>query len=304
MMKVENYGDYKKYTFGSNTLTVSVLTLGAIVESLKFNGKETVLRYDSAKGYLNGSAYICAVIGRCANRISSASFTLNGQEYQLPANMGTDQLHGGPSSYESRAWEAEVLADNAVRFTLLSPDGDNGYPGNLTASVTYTVTDSTLRLDFGGHCDADTVYAPTSHMYFNLGGESVLQHDMSINALGYLEYNDRLIPTGKLLPCEGDFDFDHMRRIGRDYDNAFILAGEDACSVAHDGVRLDIATDFPAIQVYTAISMTPPHWKNCGLAIEPEAYPDSVHHPEFPSVVLRAGEEYHRWAEYRFSATV
>ena len=300
-MKIDNYGKYQKYTFGSDTLTVSVITLGAIVESLKYKGKETVLRYDDAEGYLSGSAYICAVIGRCANRIGGARFTLNGKEYILPANMGTDQLHGGSLSYESRAWDAEVLSDNAVRFTLFSPDGDNGYPGNLTASVTYTVTGDALRLDFGGKCDADTVYAPTSHMYFNLGGESVLEHDMSINAKGYLEYNDRLIPTGKLLPCDGEFDFSKMRRIGRDYDNAFILAGEDACAVEHDGVRLEVSTNFPAIQVYTAISMTPPHWKNCGLAIEPEAYPDSMNHAEFPSVVLRAGEEYHRWAEYRFS---
>lgn len=300
-MKIDNYGKYQKYTFGSDTLTVSVITLGAIVESLKYKGKETVLRYDDAEGYLSGSAYICAVIGRCANRIGGARFTLNGKEYILPANMGTDQLHGGPLSYESRAWDAEVLSDNAVRFTLFSPDGDNGYPGNLTVSVTYTVTGDALRLDFGGKCDADTVYAPTSHMYFNLGGESVLEHDMSINAKGYLEYNDRLIPTGKLLPCDGEFDFSQMRRIGRDYDNAFILAGEDACAVEHDGVRLEVSTNFPAIQVYTAISMTPPHWKNCGLAIEPEAYPDSMNHAEFPSVVLRAGEEYQRWAEYRFS---
>lgn len=300
-MKIDNYGKYQKYTFGSDTLTVSVITLGAIVESLKYKGKETVLRYDDAEGYLSGSAYICAVIGRCANRIGGARFTLNGKEYILPANMGTDQLHGGSLSYESRAWDAEVLSDNAVRFTLFSPDGDNGYPGNLTASVTYTVTGDALRLDFGGKCDADTVYAPTSHMYFNLGGESVLEHDMSINAKGYLEYNDRLIPTGKLLPCDGEFDFSKMRRIGLDYDNAFILAGEDACAVEHDGVRLEVSTNFPAIQVYTAISMTPPHWKNCGLAIEPEAYPDSMNHAEFPSVVLRAGEEYHRWAEYRFS---
>lgn len=297
----ESYGDYEKFTFGSDVLTVSVITLGATVESLKFHGRETVLRYENAEGYLAGSSFIGAAIGRYANRIGGARFTLNGREYVLPANEGKNQLHGGAHSYDKRAWDVQVLSENSVRFTLLSPDGDNGFPGALEASVTYTVEGSSLRLDFGGVCDADTVYAPTSHMYFTLGGESVLDYSMQIPAAGWLEVDEGLIPTGSVMPPEGDFDFSVMRRIARDYDHCFTLTGEHVCTVEHGGTRLDVYSNFPAVQIYTASSMSAPHRANCGLAIEPEAYPDSPNKPQFPSTVLRAGERYHRYAEYRFS---
>ena len=296
-----SYGDYEKLTFGSDVLEVSVITLGATVESLKFRGREMVLRYDCAEGYLSGSSYIGAAVGRYANRIGSSRFTLNGREYTLPANEGKNQLHGGPRSYDKRVWCAEVLSDSAVRFTLTSPDGDNGFPGTLEASVTYFVSGGTLRLEFGGVCDADTVYAPTSHMYFNLGGDNVLDYSMLLPASGWLEIDDELIPTGRIMPPDGEFDFSSMRRIARDYDHCFTLAGEHACSVEYGGTRLDVYSDFPAVQIYTASSMSAPHRAHCGLAIEPEAYPDSPNKPQFPSTVLRAGEIYHRWAEYRFT---
>ncbi len=299
-MKCESYGSYEKYTFGSETLCVSVITLGATVESLRYMGRETVLRYDDAQGYLAGGSFICAAIGRYANRIGNSRFTLNGKEYILPANEGANQLHGGPNSYDKRKWTAQVLSENSVRFTLISPDGDNGFPGTLTASVTYTVAGSTLRLDFGGVCDKDTVYAPTSHMYFALG-ENALDYSMQMDTKGYLEVDGGLIPTGRVMPPEGDFDFSAMRKIGRDYDHCFVLSDSRRCTVEAEGIRLDITTDFPAVQIYTASSMSAPHKPNCGLAIEPEAYPDSPNKPQFPSVVLHAGEEYHRWAEYSFS---
>ena len=300
-MNQESYGRYEKFTFGSDVLTVSVITLGATVESLKFHGREMVLRYEDAEGYLSGSSYIGAAVGRYANRIGGARFTLNGREYMLPANEGKNQLHGGPRSYDKREWSAQVLSETSVRFTLISPDGDNGFPGELEASVTYTVEGGTLRLDFGGVCSADTVYAPTSHMYFNLGGDNVLDYSMQIPAAGWLEIDSGLIPTGRVMPPEGDFDFSVMRRIARDYDHCFTLAGEHACAVEHGGTRLDVYSDFPAVQIYTASSMSPPHRAHCGIAIEPEAYPDSPNKPQFPSTVLRAGEHYHRRAEYRFS---
>lgn len=300
-MKIESYGEYEKYTLENGTLALSVITLGATVESLKYKGRETVLRYDDARGYLQGTAYICAAIGRYANRIGSSRFTLNGREYILPANEGENQLHGGAGSYDRRAWTPTVLSESSVRFALSSPDGDNGFPGKLEASVTYTLDGSTLRLDFGGVCDADTVYAPTSHMYFNLGGDNVLDYNMSVAASGWLEVDSALIPTGRIMPCEGEFDFSSMRRIARDYDHCFTLDGSHACTVEHDGLRLSVDTDFPAVQIYTASALGAPHKANMGLAIEPEAYPDSPNKPHFPTTVLRAGEQYHRYAEYTFS---
>lgn len=300
-MKKGNFFGYDIYSFGSGELRVSVTTLGAAVTGLNYMGHELVLNYPDAEGYINGSAYLCAAVGRYANRIGGAKFTLNGKEYVLPANEGKNQLHGGPRSYDKREWSAQVLSETSVRFTLISPDGDNGFPGELEASVTYTVEGGTLRLDFGGVCSADTVYAPTSHMYFNLGGDNVLDYSMQIPAAGWLEIDSGLIPTGRVMPPEGEFDFSVIRRIARDYDHCFTLAGEHACAVEHGGTRLDVYSDFPAVQIYTASSMSPPHRAHCGIAIEPEAYPDSPNKPQFPSTVLRAGEHYHRRAEYRFS---
>ena len=301
-MKKSNFFGYELYSFGSETLEVSVTTLGATLTRLRYKGRELVLNYPNAEGYLQGDAYICAYVGRVANRISGAKFTLNGKEYVLPANMGEDMLHGGPRSYDKRCWHADIIGERAVRFTLNSHDGDNGFPGNLTASVTYSIENERLRLDFGGHCDADTFFAPTSHMYFNFDGKSVLGHSMQINADEYLELSDRLIPTGRIIPTAGgDYDFYNMRELSRDYDTTFILNSTRACTVEAGGIRMELDTDFPAIQVYTSVSMGPPHGVHAGLAIEPEFYPDSLNRPEFPAAILRAGEEFSRYAEYSFS---
>lgn len=301
-MKKSDFFGYDAYTIGNGRLEATVISLGATVKSLRFMGRELVLGFPDAQGYLDDTAYICAAIGRVANRIGGARFTLNGTEYVLPANIGNDMLHGGPNSYDKRRWTAEVISDASVRFTLVSPDGDNGFPGTLTASVTYTVEGDALRLDFGGLCDKDTVYAPTSHLYFNFDGQNVLNYNMQINASGWLETSPALIPTGRIMPAVDECDFASMRRIGQEYDHCFVLAGEDACAVEAAGVRMTLKTDFPAIQVYTSGTMGAPHGKNAGLAIEPELYPDSPNHPEFPTAVLRAGEEFCRYAEFSFSA--
>lgn len=301
-MKKSDFFGYDAYTIGNDRLEATVISLGATVKSLRFMGRELVLGFPDAQGYLDDTAYICAAIGRVANRIGGARFTLNGTEYVLPANIGSDMLHGGPNSYDKRRWTAEVISDASVRFTLVSPDGDNGFPGTLTASVTYTVEGDALRLDFGGLCDKDTVYAPTSHLYFNFDGQNVLNYNMQINASGWLETSPALIPTGRVMPAADECDFSSMRRIGQEYDHCFVLADEDACAVEAAGVRMTLKTDFPAIQVYTSGTMGAPHGKNAGLAIEPELYPDSPNHPEFPTAVLRAGEEFHRYAEFSFSA--
>ena len=124
---------------------------------------------------------------------------------------------------------------------------------------------------------------------------------MRIDSAGWLEVDGGLIPTGRVMPPEGDFDFHALRRVARDYDHCFVMNGEHACTVEAGGVRMDVFTDFPAMQVYTSSGMGAPHGKNAGLAIEPEFYPDSPNHPDFPSTVLHAGEHFHRYAEYKFS---
>ena len=228
-MKKENFFGYGAYTFGSSELQVCVFTLGATVYSIKYKGQETVLNYADAQSYLDGTAFINAAIGRYGNRIGDARFTLNGKEYVLTANEGKNQLHGGPMSYDKRVWQAEVKGENSVRMSIFSPDGDNGFPGNLTAGITYTVEGSTLRMDFDGITDADTVYAPTSHLYFNLdGSKSILDHKLWINSPGWLEIDEGLIPTGNIIPTEGDFDFNTLRPVAQNYDHCFTLGGEHA----------------------------------------------------------------------------
>ena len=300
MVTKTNFGAYALYTIEAGELAVSITTLGATVTSLRFRGRECVPSYDSPEGYLGGTAYLGAAIGRYGNRIAGARFTLNGKKYRLPPNEGLNQLHGGPNSYDKREWMAEVL-DDAVRFTLYSPDGDNGFPGALTAVLTYSVRGGTLRLDFEGDSDADTVYAPTSHMYFDLSGrENCREAELQVNASHYLEVDAGLIPT-EVTPVEGTrFDFRGMRKIGQAYDHCFVLDGETACVLRDGEIQMTLATDLPALQVYTGEFLPAPFKPFSAVALEPESFPDSPNRPDFPSTVLRAGEHFHRWAEYRF----
>ena len=300
MVTKSEFGGVALYTVEAGELAVSVMTLGATVVSLRYRGRECLPRYDSPEAYPAGGAYLGAMIGRYGNRIGGARFSLNGKEYRLPANEGENQLHGGPDAFNSRVWEAEAL-DDAVRFTLFSPDGDNGFPGNLRAAVTYRVAGNVLRLDFEAESDADTVYAPTSHMYFDLSGrEDCREAELRINASRYLEVDGGLIPT-EVTGVEGTrFDFRTMRRIGESYDHCFVLDGETACVLRDGGVQMTLTTDLPALQVYTAAFFPKPFKPFGAVALEPEADPDSPNRPDFPSTVLRAGERFRRWAEYRF----
>ena len=301
-MNKENFFGYEKYSFGSDLLELSVITLGATVTSLKYRGRELALSYSDAQGYLDDKAFVCAAIGRYANRIGDSRFTLNGKEYQLVPNEGKNQLHGGPLSYDKRTWQAEVLSDTSLRMSIFSPDGDNGFPGNLTMRVTYSIEGSSLRMDFDAVSDADTHFAPTSHMYFDLSGKGkALEHRMRISSSGVLEPGAGLIPTGRLLPAEECYDFGSLRPVAQDYDHCFVLDNEHACTVEYGDIRMDLYTDFPAVQLYTASALGAPHGKNAGLAIEPEFYPDSPNHPDFPSTVLKAGERFSRYAEFAFS---
>ncbi len=303
MLYQRDFGSWRQFVLENGSLTLSAMELGATVTGLRFKGREILLRFDRAEDYLKQTSYLCAAVGRCANRIGGARFRLNGREYRLPANEGRSQLHGGPEAFDWRRWDAQPLGDSAVRFTLQSPDGDNGFPGALEASVTYSLSGSAFRIEFEGLSDADTVFAPTSHLYFNLAGAgSVLDAELQINGDRYVEVDRELIPTGRLLPAEGDFDFRRLRRIGRDYDHCFALnGGERALLLRAGGIAMELYTDFPGVQIYTGSALEAPFGRNGGLAIEPEFYPDSPNRPEFPSVLLRKGESFRRTAEFRFS---
>ena len=301
MITEKAFGKARLFTISGPELAVSISSRGATVTSLRYRGRETVLGYDSDEGYLRGGAYLGATVGRVGNRIGGAAFELNGIRYDLTPNEGENQLHGGPDSYDRRLWTAEKLGEDALRFTLSSPDGDNGFPGALEAAVTYRVSGPVLRIEFEGESDRDTVYAPTNHMYFDLSGRGrILDARLWLGADRVVEPGPGLIPTGRLLPAEGDFDFSALRPVARDYDHAFVLTGEHACRVEDGGVAMDLFTDFPALQVYTGAFLEAPFPARGGIALEPEHLPDSPNQPGFPSIVLRKGEQYRHWAEYRF----
>ena len=250
-----DFNGYGLYTFGEGALRVSVTDLGATAVRVVFQGKDMILGYDNAPDYLSHGGKLGATCGRYANRIGGAAFTLDGQTYRLTANDGENTLHSGPDAFDRQRWAAEELA-NGVRFTALSPDGSNGFPGNVRAAVTYTVTGDTLRIDFEGETDKPTVYAPTNHMYFTLGGSgSVLDAALQVSAGHYLAVDSGNIPTAVTPVEDTPFDFRALRRVGQDYDHCWALDGEAACVMERDGVRLALTTDFPGVQVYTAVHL-------------------------------------------------
>lgn len=303
MIKTTKFGVYRSYVLSSSELQVSVMELGATVTSVEYRGRRIGLGYETAAEYLTHDAYLGAIVGRFANRIGGGRFPLNGRTVELQKNEKGNTLHGGDASWDRRVWQSRI-EDDSVVFTLASPDGDNGFPGSVTACVRYAVRGAELRIDFDGDTDGDTVFAPTSHMYFNLrGAGSVLDMQMQIPASGVLEPGDGLIPTGRILPAEGDFDFSALRTVGRRYDHAFVLQGSRACEARDGGLRLTLDTDFPALQFYTGEFLGEPFGTCGGFAVEPEFYPDAPNHPDFPSALLRAGEHFHRFASFRFSET-
>ncbi len=302
MITSRAWGEYTLYTLENGVLSVQIADLGATIVSLKYLDKERVIGHASPEGYLEQGGCPGATIGRYANRIGGAAFTLNGTEYKLVANEGRNQLHGGNQSYHHhRQWVGEIDGET-LQFTLFSPDGDNGFPGCVTATVSYRLDGSTLRVDYEAESDSDTHYAPTNHSYFDLSGEgNCLRARFQVNAESYLEVDEEKIPVA-VRSVEGTrFDFRTERPVGEDYDHCLILSGSPACTLRDGGTTLEIFTDFPALQVYTGSGLKGDFKPNQALALEPEFYPDSPNHPEYPSTLLRLGDHFHKYIEYKFT---
>ena len=285
----------------SEKLFLRVMSLGATVTELRYRGRPVILSYPSPVDYLTRGAYLGAVIGRVANRIGGGSFPLGGRTYTLSQNEGETTLHGGQNAWDKRLWDSRAEGDRLV-FTLLSPDGDNGFPGTLRAEVSYRLTADELHIDFSGESDADTLFAPTTHLYFNLcGSGSVLNTRVCMSSSAYLELDERKIPTGRILPASDDFDFSSPRPIARHFDYCFVLDGAPAFEAVAGGLRLRVSTDFPALHFYTGAHLPAPHAPGEGFAVEPEFFPDAIHHPSFSAPILRAGERFRRSLVLRFS---
>lgn len=317
---------------GRGGLSASFLTYGATVQAIVLDGLDLVQGYDTLDGYLGGDSCQGASIGRYGNRIADGKFTLNGKEYTLARNeLGTTHLHGGDAGFDKRVWNAEPIPGNepAVRFSRLSPDGEEGYPGNLQTTVTYQITaDNALHITYTGICDQDTHYNPTCHAYFNLNGcdgSDVCSHILTLHADKYLPVDKNLIPTGELADVAGTpFDFRAGKPVGQDlavsdpqlaivgqgYDHNWILTGAQPFAVLTSpvsGITMECFTDQPGVQFYSAVCLCEPKGKNGyplkqyqAVCLETQHFPDSPNHPEFPTTVLPAGKQYKSETVYRF----
>ena len=248
-------------------LACTILPLGATLQSLRVPDREgrlrdVVLGYDTQAEYEQNDGYLGATVGRFANRIGGACFSLNGEVYHLRANEGENQLHGGEPGFSHRVWTVEEAANDRAVFSLFSPHGDEGYPGNLRLRVTYALEGTALRIRYEAVSEADTVCSLTNHSYFNLAGHgSVAEQELMICAEHYTPVDAALIPTGEIRAVEGTaLDFRRMRPIGGGYDHNFALnAGTDAAAVLYSektGIEMTTTTTLPGVQVYSANFLT------------------------------------------------
>lgn len=320
--------------------SVTLSTLGAgitsiIVPDCDGNLDDVVLGYKNAADYLYDGPCAGKIPGRYANRIANGHLEINGKVYQLAINNGPNALHGGPEGFQNQIWDAEMLDNSRVVFSLLSKDGDENYPGELQARVAYTWTeDNVLKIELNAVTDADTVVNLTNHTYFNLTGEnsgSVLNQELKLCASLYLPTDETLIPTGEMAPVEGTpMDFTHFKPLGRDikqdfpalnygkgYDNCWVIDGYESqllhtAAILRDkttGRVLEVVTDQPAVQVYTGNWLAgSPESKSGrsyndydGVAIECQGMPDAPNKPQFPSQLLKADNEYNRVIFFDFS---
>ena len=317
-------------------IEVKIINYGAIVVSLKTpdrNGvsDDIVLGYDTLDGYRSDTSFFGATIGRYANRIAGGRFSLNGVEYTLAVNDGPNHLHGGPGGFHKVVWSAEPFEESGsvgLRLTYLSPDGEEGYPGNLNVTLTYTLTDTKeLRMLFEATTDKDTPVNLTHHGYFNLTGSArrdILDHELMLAADNYTPVDDTLIPTGEITPVKAtDMDFTTPMAIGArianvpgGYDHNYVLTkDEGVLSLAarvyepESGRVMEISTTEPGIQFYSGNFMNDSMIGKGGNAydryyafcLEPQHFPDSPNQPQFPSTILSPGEKYEHLSVFRFS---
>ncbi|WP_051967345.1 aldose epimerase family protein [Kitasatospora mediocidica] len=332
-----------RWTFGfPGCVSVEVLNLGARLQAVHAPDWEgvranVVLCCDGVPELLGEAAYFGATAGRYANRIARGALPLDGRVHQLATQAGGHTLHGGPDGFATRLWDGVVVRAGrrvGVRFRLHSPDGDQGFPGAVTAEVSYLLDpDGELSVGYRATTDAPTVVNLTNHAYFNLAGEgrsTVLDHLLQVNADRYTPVDPELIPLGPAEPVDGTpFDLREPRAIGRriaadhpqirlaggGFDHNWVLDGtglRQAAVLSHpgNGRRVECLTTEPGIQVYTANhfdgSLTGRYGRaypaHAGIALETQHFPDSPNRPEYPSTVLRPGEEYRSTTVYRFSA--
>lgn len=322
-------------------MVVQITNYGGKIVSILVPDKDGIMEdvclgYASAEGYINGSASMGATMGRFANRIANAQFTLNDSTYHLAKNAGEHTIHGGAKGFRYKVWDARQIDDQRLELSYFSPDGEEGFPGDFTLKVLFSVTDDNeLKLDYHATTDKPTVFNLTNHAFFNLAGEGdgdVLDHQLMVNADNFTPTNETSIPTGEIRSLDGTpLDFRNLTRIGdridADYDQLKYAGGYDHNYVINkeegelamaallyepvSGRVMEVKATEPGIQVYTANSLTGKgpdvgkfghaYGSRSSICLETQHFPDAPNHPNFPSTVLNPGEDYVSTTIYRFS---
>lgn len=329
------------YTVSNGTVSFTAMNYGCsllqILVPNKLGSYTDILQgYDTLEGWKADDASHNCVVGRFANRIALARFTLDGKTYTLDANDGKNSLHGGFTRWEKMLWNAESFEEGdsaGVRFTRTSPDGEQGYPGTLSLTVTYALNSKNeLTLTYNATTDKATPINLTNHAYFNLnGGGSVLDHVVQLDCDSILEVDPALIPTGERIPVDGDdfgwvFDFHKPKAVGSaiggspetidGYDHCFVTRAADESNVVRvgavwsdvSGIKMEIATNQPGMQIYSGNFLNGTtgkggaHYdKHSGICFETQRFPDAPNKPDFPSCILRPGETYNAVTVFTFS---
>ncbi len=321
-----------------NGMSVTFSNYGATILSIQVPNKEgneenVLLGYDSAKDLFAGKSYFGCIVGRYANRIANGKFTIDGQTFTAPQNNGINSLHGGVNSIDKQVWQVKQMND-AISFSIKIKDGENGYPGEMNLNVIYSLReDNSLVIDYAATTDKTTVINVTNHAYFNLTGNpsnTILDHDVMINASRYTPVDSTLIPTGELKSVKGTaFDFTTAKPIGKDiaaseqqlkyglgYDHNFVLNSSDVKIPAvvvtekTSGRKMEVFTTEPGVQFYTG-NFLDGNEKGRGMAyqyrtgfcLETQHFPDSPNQPSFPTTMLKPGETWKSQTIYRFSTT-
>ena len=300
-------------------ISATVSELGATLRTLSVPDREgkaenILVGFGTPEGWLNNSPFFGVTVGRYANRIAGGKFSLDGKEYHLAANNGQNHLHGGNTGFDKLIWKTEAVSDTSVRLSLISPDGDEGYPGKLCVSVEYTLGAGSLTWKATATTDKPTPVNLTNHAYFNLTGDpgqSVLGHALQIQAAEYLPVDSTNIPTGEFAPLSSTgFDFTSPTPIGENlakaaggFDHNFVLDGPQELRPAAllrdpaSGRTMELSTNQPGLQLYLS---SPFGNSNSALCMEPQKFPDSPNRPEFPSSILHPGETYSHTIVLRF----
>ncbi|XP_074845301.1 galactose mutarotase [Carettochelys insculpta] len=325
-------GAVEKFLLKSDWVRVEIVSFGCIIAALETKDREgnfcnLVLGFDRLEGYLDKHPYFGAIIGRVANRIAHGRFTVEGKEYQLALNNPPNSLHGGNKGFDKVLWTSELL-ENGVRFSRTSPDGEEGYPGELKVWVTYTLSGGELAINYRAQSSSTTPISLTNHAYFNLAGQGsrdIYDHEFSIQADSYLPVDDTQIPTGEVAAVQGTaFDLRKPVELGRHlqkfqlpgFDHNFCLEQSQArryCARVHhppSGRTVEVYTTQPGIQFYTGNFLDGSlkgrggsvYLKHSAFCLETQNWPDAVNKPHFPGALLEPGEEYNHTTWLQFTA--